>query len=157
MNWSEPKTPATKIIRSTQTYVVQRIIQDLLFIRRNLSGMNSSRKSFSISNPTPITVNGRLGTLSIYMASGNVGSNIRDIIEPASASDGIRKKIREKQTNRNVMIIFIDFPTHPYSHLCCPVIFSTTRQKPCMQPQTMYVQLAPCQIPLTKKVRKIFL
>ena len=157
MNWSEPKTPATKIISNTLTYTVQRMKQDLLFMSRNLSGINSSRKSFNRSRPTPIMINGRLGILSTYTASGNVGSNMRDIIEPASASVGIRKKILEKLTIRKVMIILMDFPTHPYSHLCCPVIFSTTRQKPCIHPQTMNVQLAPCQIPLTKKVRKRFL
>lgn len=38
---------------------------------------------------------------------------------------------------------------------CKPNIFSMTRNSPCNSPQTIKVQLAPCQIPLTANVMRI--
>ena len=86
--------------------------RELLFIKGNLVGMNSSLISFIKSNPTPKNTNGKEGP-STYVVNGSDVSNIRTIIEQASATVGIRKKTHAKFTIKNVIITFMVLPNQP--------------------------------------------
>ena len=95
---------------------------------------------------------------SIDVMSGAPNSvNIFPITAQASLMFGILKNIQAKFTSRKVIQILTIFTAQLLpSYFCQPRAFSTIWKIPCITPQTMKVQLAPCHIPLTRKVTKIF-
>ncbi len=156
MNWSELNTPERSMKNTSMTYVHHLTKTCLLFIRGIRFGKNSSRTSFNNKRMTDNTISTEVGGEERKGAEKKLGLKMSEIIPHASPIDPERKKIHKKFTNKKVTRILILFPMTPYLHLFCPVIFSTIWNKPCKMPQTTNVQLAPCQIPLTKKVTKIF-
>ena len=125
--------------------------------KRILFLKNSSRKSLNINNDKPIAMISCI-ELPISESFGVPKSvNILHIAPHASLILGILKNTHAKFTNKKVKHILIAFTTQLCpSYFCHPNAFSTIWNSPCIQPQTINVQFAPCQMPLTRKVTKMF-
>ncbi len=83
--------------------------------------------------------------------------NILTITPAASAMVGIRNIVQRKFIMTKVTTIRGSRTSNfLLSHRCNPKAFSITWNTPCKAPQTMNVQFAPCHIPLTRKVTRMF-
>ncbi len=133
-------------------YVNHLIIICLLFISV-IELWYSSNHSFIIRIDNPININ-RLSEFDDFKVILPKSVNILYIMSHPSLMVGILKKIHANVTNIKVNRILKGL-IHVPEHFCIPNAFSTDCIIPCIIPHIIYVQFAPCQIPLTKNVTSI--
>lgn len=153
MNCPESNTPKRKMLVVTTTYV-HHLTQSFGWWNGFWPGVTSTMRSLA----NTIKMNKRMN-FSNTQKFMSCSVNILPITWKASPTLGIRKNIHRKLMSRKLMRMLI-----PLLILCltlCSVfllslvklsIFSITWKNPWRTPQSMKVQLAPCQMPLMRKV-----
>ena len=155
MNWLESKTPKRRITTISARYVHHLTNVYLLFINLILLLESSVQVSDIRTVPNESIIIAKSVLVEMYKLPLKLEKMLAQKFMAESKS-GILKNIQAKFTNVKVSKILPAFIRPLLLHFCISRAFSIIWNTPCKSPHIMNVQLAPCHIPLTRKVTTMF-